>query len=177
MFELKSLSKETIPAALNKAERYRFLGEPVEAESICLDILDVEPDNEKALITLILALTDQFGQRQNPNAFKEALDSVSRLKDDYNKAYYTGIIYERRAKAHLNQPVPGAGHVAYGWFAKAMEFFEKAIAISPAGNEDAILRWNTCARIQIRNPSVSPQPETVETTIMDDDPSGPWRKR
>jgi tetratricopeptide (TPR) repeat protein len=177
MFELKSISKEAIPAALNKAERYRFLGEPLEAESICVDILDAEPDNEKALITRILALTDQFGLRQSSDVFTEALNSVSKLKDDYSKAYYTGIIYERRAKAHLNQPVPGAGHVAYGWFTKAMEFFEKAIAISPPQNEDAILRWNTCARIQIRNPSVCPQPETVETTVMDDDPSGPWRKR
>lgn len=177
MFELKSLSKETIPAALNKAERYRFLGEPVEAESICLDILDVEPDNEKALITLILALTDQFGQRQNPNAFKEALDSVSRLKDDYNKAYYTGIIYERRAKAHLNQPVPGAGHVAYGWFAKAMEFLKRRLRSvllgmkMPFCDGTPVLGYRFETRVLAHNPKLS---KLRSWTMIH---PGHWRKR
>src|SRR3989454_3897227 len=60
MFELKPLSKEAIPAALQRAERYRLLNEPAEAESICLDILQIEPENQAASITLLLALTDQF---------------------------------------------------------------------------------------------------------------------
>ena len=59
-FELKTLSPEAVPRALEKAERYRLLNEPGEAESICLDALDVEPDNQEALVTLLLALTDQF---------------------------------------------------------------------------------------------------------------------
>ena len=61
MFKLKPLSKEAVPAALEKANCYRFLNEPVEAESICLDILEVEPENQQAIITLLLSLTDQFG--------------------------------------------------------------------------------------------------------------------
>jgi len=60
MFELKLLTKVAVPKALERAERYRFLNEPGEAESICLDVLRVEPDNQKALITLLLALTDQI---------------------------------------------------------------------------------------------------------------------
>ena len=178
MFELKSLSKEAIPGAFEKAERYRFLKEPVEAESICLDILESEPENQKAIVTLILSLTDQFEHSGNPNAFNQSQEALSRLKDDYNKIYYAGIIYERRAKAYLNQGVPGAGHLAYHWFTKAMESFEKAIDLGrPDNNQDAILRWNTCARIKMRNPDVVPQPERAESVIMDDDPSGPWRKR
>ena len=43
MFDLKPLSKDAIPAALAKAERYRLLNEPGEAESICLDVLRIDP--------------------------------------------------------------------------------------------------------------------------------------
>ena len=60
MPELKQLHKDAIPAALEKAERYRLLNEPGEAESICLDILAVDPDNQRAIITLLLAFTDRF---------------------------------------------------------------------------------------------------------------------
>jgi hypothetical protein len=38
-----------------------LLNDPEGAESICLDILDVDPDNQDALVTIILALSDQFG--------------------------------------------------------------------------------------------------------------------
>ena len=62
MFQLKPLHKDAIPAALAKAERYRLLNEPGEAESICLDVLQVDPGSQDALVMLILALTDQFPQ-------------------------------------------------------------------------------------------------------------------
>ena len=61
MFQLKPISKESIPAAIEKAERYRLLDEPNLAESICLDILEADPQNAKAIIILLLAITDQFG--------------------------------------------------------------------------------------------------------------------
>ena len=48
MFDLKPLSKDAIESALAKAERHRFLNEPDEAESICLDVLEVDPDNQPA---------------------------------------------------------------------------------------------------------------------------------
>ena len=54
MFELKPLSKNAIPAALAKAERYRLLNEPMQAASICEDVLRVEPDNAAARVALIL---------------------------------------------------------------------------------------------------------------------------
>src|SRR5205085_11166530 len=53
MADLKRLHKEAIPAALEKAERYRLLNEPGEAESICLDILAADAENQQAIITLL----------------------------------------------------------------------------------------------------------------------------
>src|SRR5262249_57609394 len=61
-FELKKLSAQAVPAALERAERYRLLNEPVQAESICLDILAVESNNQQALVCLLLALSEQFGE-------------------------------------------------------------------------------------------------------------------
>jgi hypothetical protein len=156
MFELKSMSKQNIPAALEKARCYRFLNEPMEAESICLDILDVDPENQQAIITLILALTDQFDWELSKfhARTKELLD---RLKAKFHQTYYGGIICERRAKTHLRREEFGSEQMAYEWFRKAMDNYEKAIEMSPAGDEDAILRWNACARILMRNPSLIPK--------------------
>ena len=56
MFELKTLSSEAVDRSIEKAERYRLLNEPEEAESICLDVLAIAPDNRHALVTLLLAL-------------------------------------------------------------------------------------------------------------------------
>src|ERR1044071_367792 len=104
-FELKRLSAEAIPPALERAERYRLLNEPVQAESICLDILATDPDNQQALMILLLALTDQFGHgykmgESDPKAI------IARLKGEYDRAYYSGIVAERRAKAALDQNAP-----------------------------------------------------------------------
>jgi hypothetical protein len=165
MFELKTLSKEAIPKALAKAEHYRLLNEPLEAESICLDILEVDPDNQQALVTLLLALTDKFKHQLNP-AFDQAQKVLGRLGDRYCKAYFGGIMYERRAKVHLDRGVPGAGQLAYEWFRKAMDSYEQALKTCSPGNQDAILRWNTCARILMQNPEVvPPQKEAGEQML------------
>lgn len=146
MFELKPLSKEAIPAALEKANRYRLLNEPGAAESICLDILAVEPGNQEALVAIVLAMSDRFS-RDFAIGDSRIQDYLSQISDDYSRAYYTGITYERRAKAVLHK----GGLNAYELFVQAMEYFEKAEAVRPAGNDDAILRWNGCARVIMRN--------------------------
>src|ERR1700731_944808 len=158
MAELKHLSKEAIPAALEKAERYRLLNEPGEAESICLDILKADPENQQAIITLLLALTDRFekGYAVSDTQTKELL---SRMKSEYDRAYYTGIVAERRGKAKLRQNPPDCRFQAYDLFREAMEWFEKAEVIRPPGHDDALLRWNTCARIIERNNLVAREPE------------------
>jgi hypothetical protein len=154
-FELKTLSPEAVPAALEKAHLYRLLHEPGEAESICRDVLDVDPDNQDALITLLLALTDQF-DTDGPTAVIEANAVLERLTEAYGRAYYTGIAYERRAKALLRHSVPGSGPRAYEWLRTAMTWYERAEAIRPAGNDDALLRWNACARLLMRDHHLVP---------------------
>jgi hypothetical protein len=154
-FDLKKLSHEGVAAALKKAERYRLLNEAWEAESICLDILEVEPDNQDALVMLLLARTDQLGSEQGAT-LTDAQEVVGRLNGQYERAYYSGIICERRAAAFLARDRSGAGKVAYQWFRRAMEWYEQAEALRPAGNDDALLRWNTCARAIMRHPNVKP---------------------
>src|SRR3989441_7443809 len=102
-FELKPLSSEAVPRALAKAERYRLLNEPLEAESICLDALEREPDNQEAIKTLLLALTDQFSKQATASAvaIAEATKIVERFRDEYDRAYYTSLINEPRAKTKL----------------------------------------------------------------------------
>ena len=150
MSELKKLSKEAIPAALEKAERYRLLNEPGEAESICLDILAIDPDNESAIITLLLALTDRFEKGYGVSD-TQAKELLVRMKSEYNRAYYSGIVAERRAKMKLRQNTPDCRFQAYDLLREAMDCFEKAEPIRPAGHDDSLLRWNTCARIIERN--------------------------
>lgn len=158
MSQLKKLSKEAIPAALEKAERYRLLNEPGEAESICLDVIASDPENQQAIIALLLALTDRFekGYSVSDTQTKEL---IARMKSDYDRAYYSGIVAERRAKTKLRQNTPGCRFQAYDLFCDAMAWFEKAEAIRPPGHDDALLRWNTCARIISRNNLVAREPE------------------
>ncbi|MEN3368962.1 MAG: hypothetical protein V7609_1105 [Verrucomicrobiota bacterium] len=164
MSELKPLSKEAIPAALEKAERYRLLNEPGEAESICLDVLHTDPENQTALITLLLAVTDRFGKGYGVSD-TQAKELLARVKGDYERSYYTGILAERRAKAKLAQGTPGSRHYAYDGFRDAMACFEKAEAVRPPGNDDALLRWNTCARIIEKNRLVPREEDNVEPPL------------
>jgi len=150
MFELKPLSREGVPAALEKAMRYRLLNEPAEAESICHDVLRIDPENQQALVILLLALTDRFGKGYAMGA-TQTQEVVQQLRDPYERAYYAGIVCERRAKAQLRQGSPGAGFEAYEYLRDAMTWYEKAEAIRPTGNDDALLRWNACARIIMGN--------------------------
>lgn len=147
MIELKPLKPEAFSAALEKARRYRLLNEPDDAESICLDILASQPDHQDALINLLLALTDKFRHGQITPAFEQAKEILPRLDSSFSKSYYLGVIFERRAKYHLKQGGPGAGTAAYDWFVRAMEAFDQALRADDSKSHDAILRWNSCARI------------------------------
>src|SRR5437763_968491 len=150
LFQLKPIDVEAIPRALEKAERYRLLNEPEEAESICLDILDIDPNNQQALITLLLALTDQFHHNCGDCAAR-AQDVLRRIQGEYERCYYAGIICERRASAHIDTHGPGSGAVAYAWLEEAMRWYARAEELRPPGNDDALLRWNTCARSIVKH--------------------------
>ncbi|HTU01100.1 MAG TPA: hypothetical protein VMG58_04765 [Candidatus Sulfotelmatobacter sp.] len=166
MFELKLLSGEAIPRALEKAERYRLLHEPAQAASICYDILRIDPDNGHALVTLLLSLTDQF-DLGSAEIVRRARDLVPRLARQYERAYYEGIICERQARALLRQPTPGAGRTARQWLLEAMHLYERAEAIRPAGNDDAILRWNACARLITSDRHLIPADEEPAVALLE----------
>jgi tetratricopeptide (TPR) repeat protein len=161
MFELKRLSEDAIPAALEKALRYRLLNEPAEAESICQDVLSVDANNQEALVLLLLALTDTFSQG-HAAGLRQAREVLARLEDGYERAYYAGIISERQGKARLLQGHPGANYDAYEFLSEAMDWFEKAEAQRPPNNDDALLRWNACARMIMANRLTPRMEETVE---------------
>jgi tetratricopeptide (TPR) repeat protein len=142
--QLKSISKSGIAEALAKIQHYRYLNQAEEAESICRDVLAADPENQMALRQLGLSLTDQFTGGAG-DRYQEAQSCFEQLTSAYERAYYMGILHERRAKAQM-----GAGHRAQSMlasFEKAMEHFEEAEKLRPAGNDDALLRWNRCLRL------------------------------
>src|SRR5918994_6590670 len=95
-FQLKPISPSAIPEALEKVERYRLLNEPSEAQSICEDILRIDPNNQEVLVMLLLSITDQF--EEGAASVREARQIISRLESPYQRAYYAGIVSERSAK-------------------------------------------------------------------------------
>ena len=164
--KLKSISKGGIPEALSKAEVYRNLNEPGEAESICRDILAVESDNQLAMRLLALAITDQFTGGAG-DRYAEAESVFQTLRNPYERIYYTGIAHERRAKALLQS---GARpHTLMVIFEQAMSCFEHAEKIRPQGNDDAILRWNRCVRL-LQSRSASEWQRELEAFDASDSP-------
>jgi hypothetical protein len=155
-FQLKPISSAGVSEALEKAARYRLLNEPSLAESICLDVLDAEPENQRALVTLLLSRTDQFGYG---TAMATARELLPRLKGEYDQRYYAGIIWERSAHAQIRKGAPTASFSAFDALIQAMHCYEQAIELRLPGNDDAILRWNTCARILMRNPNLRAKPD------------------
>ena len=116
----------------------------------------MEPDNQQGLVVLLLSLSDQFGQGGSA-PLKSVQDLLARLQGEYEQAYYAGVILERWGKAQLHS---GAlAHTAYDWLREAMRCYDKAEAIHPPDNLEAILRWNTCARI------INQESEKGTTTI------------
>ena len=168
-FELKSISQQSIPEALAKVERYRLLNEPGLAESICLDILAIMPDHQQALISLLLARTDQFHSHVHAKAAQEVL---AQIKGDYERAYYEGIIWERLGNARIRHGGAEAGASAYHALREAMDHYEKAMNFAIPGNDDAILRWNTCARVIMQNPTIQPVPENEPEQAWERDDAG-----
>jgi hypothetical protein len=148
--QLKPITREGIPGALQKAERYRLLNDSSAAESICLDVLEIDAGNQDALVSLLLAITDQFIEEIGDGAHR-ARAILPRLSDEYDRAYYAGIIHERRGRAQLHHRAFGSSDIAADAFHAAMKCYEEAEGMRPAGNDEAILRWNTCARMLARH--------------------------
>ena len=164
---LKPISKEAIPRAVQKAERYRLINQSWAAESICRDVLGIDADNQQVLVMLILALTDQLAEG-HATVMKEVKDILPRITDSYQRFYYTGIASERSGQAYLHRGGMGSGGMAYDALRNAMSWYEKAEEIRPAGNDDAILRWNTCARLINTHSHLAPHAESAYEPALED---------
>jgi tetratricopeptide (TPR) repeat protein len=166
-FQLKTISKAGIPEAISKAELYRSLNEPEEAESICRDILAVEPEHQLATRLLGLAITDQFsGDASDRHSEAEGL--FQQLTDRYERLYYTGLLHERRAKAQMR--MGRSPRTLAPLFAEAMRCFAEAEAIHPPENDDAVLRWNRCARLLQSHPGFEEEIESEAFEAFDSSP-------
>lgn len=164
-YELKRLPRATLEGALAKAEHYRDLNQPDEAESICRDVLDIDPTHQMALRTLGLALTDRLSHERH-RVFDEALVVFKKLRSDYERAYYTGITWERVAKVQLEQGEPKN---ALHSFEKALDLFEKAEALDAGKSADPILRWNRCVRALKTHPDLVAEQRQPASTFQYDD--------
>src|SRR5487761_1030809 len=136
-YALKSISKAGIPEAIAKTELYRCLNEPEEAESICHDILAIEPNHQLALRVLGLSITDQFTGASS-DRYAEVQSIFEHLTNPYERFYYLGLLHERRAKVQLR-----AGRPLH----TLRVLFEEAVRWRPPGNDDSVLRWNRCIRL------------------------------
>lgn len=165
-YELKRLPEMTLESALAKAEHYRDLNQPDEAESICRDVLDVDAAHPLALRTLGLALTDRFPHARHL-VFDEAIAVFGRLASAYERAYYTGIAWERLAKVQLDQ---GEVRNAFHSFEKALALFDKAESLGDDQTPDPILRWNRCVRALASHPDLAAEQKqrAAETFQFDD---------
>jgi hypothetical protein len=122
----------------------------------------VQPDNQEALVVLLLALTDQFAQHGATKPEQRAREYLTQLTDMYERIYYEGLIHERRGRAYLAR---GPSHIfAYESLRDAMGAYETAMAIRPDGNDDAILRWNACVRT-IQQANLQPPPDYEEAQL------------
>ena len=165
--KLKPISREAIPRAIQKAERYRLINQSWAAESICRDILEIEPANQQVLVMFVLALTDQLVEGHG-HTMQTVRETLPRITDAYQRSYYTGIASERSGQAILHRGGMGSGAMAYDALRDAMSWYERAEAVRPPGNDDAILRWNTCARLISGNSHLAPQPENAYEPALED---------
>jgi hypothetical protein len=154
---------DAVEHAVERAEHYRLLNDPEQAESICLDILAVDDGNERARITLILSLTDLILQGAGSHGARRAKEHVAKLPGAYERAYYAGIVAERQGRAHL---LHGGMERAFAYegLRDAMQHYEEADALKPPGVDDAILRWNACARI-IQSEGLRPRRDEPELPL------------
>jgi len=160
--KLKQISATAVPTALELAERYRFLNEPEQAESICRDVLAIDPNNQTAVRMLLLSIGDSFA-KSRALTVQDAQSIAAKLENEYERHYYTGVVFERYARAKQAEGQPAS--LVSDWMRRAMEQFEVAEQLRPSSDDAALLRWNTCARFLNRMPEPAdsePMPEAFD---------------
>lgn len=161
MHEFKKISSEFIDEALAKADKYRMLNHPKTSESICRDVLDIDPGNQNAITLLIIAITGQFSNSQKypGTRLKDAQVWIKELADEYKKEYFAGLVLERWAKSKVRD-LPGAD--LYEFFEEAMVHYDRAEKLAPHGDESAKLHYNFCIRFMDRHTHIRPPVETAD---------------
>lgn len=160
--KLHDIHADSIELALDKARQYRSLLEPEIAESICLDILHIDPDNQPALVVYILALSDQLHHAGKKTQVQAIEMAIQKLQSRYQQFYYTGLLHERRARFMLTQSM--ARVFSYDYFIEALQFYQKAEKIRPEHNDESILRWNSCIRT-IDKEKLKPRPDSKDVRL------------
>ena len=160
--KLHDIRISAVESALNKAKQYRSLLEPEIAESICLDILNIDTNNQAVLVVYILALSDQISRTENQTQIKTIERTIEKLESQYQRFYYSGLLSERRARHLLTQAMSHS--FAYDYFFEALEFYQQAIDRCPEKNDEAILRWNSCIRT-IENEKLKPRQDSEDLMV------------
>ncbi|MDC9725967.1 MAG: hypothetical protein PSN44_08665 [Gammaproteobacteria bacterium] len=142
--KLHDIRMDAVDEALLKAKQYRSLLEPEIAESICLDVLHIDPENQSVLIVYILALLDQISRTEKQTQIKSIERTIEKLTSQYQRYYYSGLLNERRARHLITQAMSHS--FAYDYFIEALKFYQQAVDRCPEKNDEAILRWNSCIR-------------------------------
>ena len=155
-FSLRPISASAVPKAIKKAEHYRLLNDAEQAESICLDILAVDPGDEQALVVLILAITDQFGRSGGPSVNVALAEYLKRARRPVPAQLLRGP--GRRAQARGPRSASQSGSsFAYDGFADRDGVLREGERHPPADDDEAILRWNACVRT-IERAHLEPRP-------------------
>jgi hypothetical protein len=144
VIRLHDLERSTLDAALDQAVRFRELGEPSLAESVCLDVLDVVGEHQGALCLLIHAVCDQL--LYDLGALSRARLALPRIEADSQRELLTGVVLERHARALLRRRPKGSREASWEGLMRAMEHYEAAAAQESDAALEANLRRNACAR-------------------------------
>ncbi len=165
--ELKKLPRESLEAALERAKHYRLLNDPGPADSICEDVLAIDPGNQEALRIRVLALCDRLIDSGSVGV-RNALDYASQLADEYQREYYSGLVHERSARAQLRKRAPEYKHRCFECLERAMAHYARAEPIAPEANDDALLRWNHCLRLLRANRELeAAPPQRFEVSLLE----------
>ena len=142
--ELKTLGADQVSSALAAAEQCRAGGEAETAESICTDILEVDPGNARAIELLLWSRVDLLGEGRY-GGVERAQEALALVQSDFERHYLEGVICEQQARFLIGKRGRHSSRVAYDWFRHAMDAFEEAARIAP-DRPEASLRWNACLR-------------------------------
>ena len=110
--------------------------------------------NQEALVTLLLAITDQFAEAPAEGA-RRAQELLPRLDDEYKRMYYAGIICERGAKAHLRRGRDRVGRAGVPLVPRGDELVREGGGAAAGGKRRSRFSAGTPARGSWRATSTS----------------------